>query len=144
MLLHAGHPFSWRAWHLDAPIVGACLLALGLYIFAAQRSETGSNGTAGAWLRAGSFTLGLFGIYVALNSPIDVAAGHLLSMHMVQHTLLTAIAPPLVLLGLTPGVVRPLFRLPVAGALLRLLTMPVVAGPLFVLNMWLWHVPAFY
>ena len=61
------------------------------------------------------FTLALLGLVVALVSPLDDLADHyLLSMHMVQHLLLTLVAAPLIaygapitlLLRVTPGEFR--------------------------------------
>ena len=46
-----------------------------------------------------SFLAGLIVIYIALASPLDAFASWLLSVHMVQHLLLTMVAPPLILLG---------------------------------------------
>ncbi|MGC1481746.1 MAG: cytochrome c oxidase assembly protein [Chthoniobacterales bacterium] len=46
-----------------------------------------------------SFLGGLFCIFIALCSPLDAFARFLLSVHMVQHLLLTMVAPPLLLLG---------------------------------------------
>jgi cytochrome c oxidase assembly factor CtaG/polyferredoxin len=47
-----------------------------------------------------SFASGLLVLFVAIASPLDAFAGLLLQVHMVQHLLLTMVAPPLVLLGL--------------------------------------------
>jgi putative membrane protein len=46
-----------------------------------------------------AFALGLFALWVALGSPLAALHHQLLSIHMVQHVLLMAIAPPLLLIG---------------------------------------------
>lgn len=46
-----------------------------------------------------AFVGGLAAIWVAAGSPLSVMDHQLLSVHMVQHLLLMAVAPPLVLLG---------------------------------------------
>jgi putative membrane protein len=51
-----------------------------------------------AW-RAGSFLLGLFLIWVAIESPIGGLDHELLTVHMLQHLLLMTLAPPLIWLG---------------------------------------------
>lgn len=103
------------------------------------------------------FGLGLAALTVALLSPIAVVTGLLFSMHMVQHVLLTVIAPLLILLGapqLTclwglPGDLRggvgtllrptgPLHRM------FHILTHPLVAAPLFFATVAIWHVPSLY
>jgi cytochrome c oxidase assembly factor CtaG len=87
------------------------------------------------------FGLGLLTLWVALETPLDVISDHYLdSVHMLQHVLLGFIAPPLMLLGLSPQVAARLASVPV----IRLVTEPVpaqvIAGSLMVI----WHVPAFY
>ena len=49
-------------------------------------------------------------ILVALVSPVDGLAPHLLVIHMVQHVLLLDIAPILLILGLNKGLLRPVTR----------------------------------
>ncbi len=51
-----------------------------------------------AW-RAVCFLAGVLAILVAIASPLDALSGVLLTAHMVQHLLLMAIAPPLLVLG---------------------------------------------
>ena len=49
------------------------------------------------------YCLGVLAIYVATGTPIhDLSEQYLLSMHMVQHLLLTLVAPPLLIAGI-PG-----------------------------------------
>jgi cytochrome c oxidase assembly factor CtaG/ferredoxin len=104
-----------------------------------------------------SFLAGLIVIYIALASPLDAFASWLLSVHMVQHLLLTMVAPPLILLGapflpmlsgLPRGFVRsglgPFLNDPRLKKVGGLLVHPFFAGPLFMLSNVLWHMPAFY
>jgi putative copper resistance protein D len=91
---------------------------------------------------------GLAVIDIALQSIIERYDTTLFSVHMVQHILLTLVAPPLLALGapitLVLRVVRPEVRhlvvLPILHSrLLRLLTFPVVAWLLFASVMWGTH-----
>jgi cytochrome c oxidase assembly factor CtaG len=104
-----------------------------------------------------SFLLGLAAIFVALTSPLDAFAGWLLTVHMVQHLLLTMLAPPLILLGwpmlpmlggLPRGVARnalgPFLTSPALHRVGRLLVHPYFAGPLFMVSNLAWHTPALY
>ena len=88
--------------------------------------------------RAVSFLLGLFSLWVALASPMDVFNGFVLTAHMLQHMVLMMIAPPLVLMGapLVPmvrglaglcrtRVCRTVLELALAGRIGRTLTHPV-------------------
>jgi putative membrane protein len=47
----------------------------------------------------GAFLAGLFALWIAVGSPLAAFDEALLSIHMVQHILLMAVAPPLILLG---------------------------------------------
>ena len=87
------------------------------------------------------FGLGLLTIWVALETPIDTISDHYLdSVHMFQHVLLGFVAPPLMLLGLSPEMVGRLVRAP--GV--RAITEPVPAQLLAGVVMVAWHVPALY
>ena len=62
---------------------------------------------------------------------------------MVQHLLLGDLAPLLLLAGLTGPLLRPLLALPPVRAL-RVLVHPLVALPIWVANLYLWHLPFAY
>jgi cytochrome c oxidase assembly factor CtaG len=93
--------------------------------------------------RATLFVVGLFLIAVPLNSPLETIAIHyLLLMHLLQNVMIADWAPPLLVLGLTPGMRRVVAAR--GGRSLAWLT-----RPRFVLPFWLvvWygvHLPAFY
>ncbi len=107
--------------------------------------------------RVWAFLSGLFALWVALASPMDVFNGWLLTAHMLQHMVLMMLAPPLILLG---APLIPLVRgLPVSAArefagpflnwrptqrLGQILTQPVFALVLMGLVMLGWHIPALY
>jgi cytochrome c oxidase assembly factor CtaG len=104
-----------------------------------------------------TFLAGVATVIVAVASPIDAFAGLLLGIHMLQHVLLTMVAPPLLWLGapalpllrgLPAGVAKrglgPFLAwppLPMAG---RALVHPVVAWLALVVATLLWHLPAPY
>lgn len=91
------------------------------------------------------FLLGSLAMVVALVSPIStLGEGYLLSMHMVQHLLITAVAPPLFLLGTPRWLLRPLVQTRPTLAIGRFLTSPLVAFLLFNIVFVGWHVPQFY
>jgi putative membrane protein len=80
---------------------------------------------------------------IALSPPLESRADDLFSFHMLQHVLLGDLAPLLFVLGLTGPLLRPLLALrPVAA--LRPLAHPLVALPLWTVNLYLWHVPFLY
>ncbi len=107
--------------------------------------------------RLACFLGGLAAIYVSLASPLDAFASFLLIAHMVQHLLLTMIAPPLILLGapqlpLLVGLPRrfvsqalgPFLHWPLLKAVLHRLMHPALCWALFILSNLLWHIPALY
>lgn len=87
------------------------------------------------------FTSGVVVIWAALETPLDPLGDHYLQLaHMVQHMLLMAVAPPLLLLGLTPPMAALLMRIP--G--LRSITEPVPALCLYAFAILGWHLPFVY
>jgi len=87
------------------------------------------------------FGLGLIMLWVALETPLDTIADHNLdSVHMLQHVLLGFVAPPLMLLGLSPGMVGRLVRVPGVRAITGPVPAQVVAGVVMIA----WHLPALY
>jgi len=105
--------------------------------------------------RVGSFSLGLFSMWVALASPIATWDEALLTGHMIQHLLLMTFAPPLILLsepvmvllhGLPRRFVRsiigPLFRCRPVQQLGRGLAQPALCWLAAVAALVVWHIPA--
>jgi cytochrome c oxidase assembly factor CtaG len=91
------------------------------------------------------FIVSMLVMFLALASPLDeLGDEYLFSAHMVQHLLITLVAPPLLLLG-TPGwLLHPLLRNRVLLGIGKALTHPFVAFFLFNMNFWLWHAPSLY
>jgi cytochrome c oxidase assembly factor CtaG/ferredoxin len=107
--------------------------------------------------RLTAFYAGLATILIALISPLDAFAGWLLTVHMIQHLLLTMVAPPLILYGtpylpLLSGLPRH-FLIDGVGPFLtsatlrkvgRFVTHPVFCWSAFVLTSVAWHTPPMY
>ncbi|HLF79879.1 MAG TPA: cytochrome c oxidase assembly protein [Dehalococcoidia bacterium] len=138
-LLHVGHSLGLSSWHLEPTIIAGSLIVLGLYIYQSGRVAEALD----EW-RIFAFLCGWLAMFLALASPLDGAAHRLLSMHMLQHVLLTTVGPPLVLLGLPPPMLEPLLRRPRLAVWLGRVTNPAFTGALFIVNMWFWHVPPVY
>ena len=133
-------------WNWDPTILVGLALQAGAYLACVgplRERFPGSEPVAPA--RVQTFLLGSLVLFIALCSPIETLGdGYLLSAHMIQHLLITLIAPPLLLLGTPRWLFRPLLRLPLALPIGRLLTNPVVAFLSFNIAFAAWHVPAFY
>jgi putative membrane protein len=85
--------------------------------------------------------LGLGTLWVALETPIDTIGDHYLdSVHMLQHVLLGFVAPPLMLLSLSPQMVGRLTRLPGVRAITEPVPAQVIAGVVMIA----WHLPPLY
>jgi cytochrome c oxidase assembly factor CtaG len=133
-------------WNWDPSILLGTALVVGVYLSALGpfRSRFDSSERT-APSQALWFLFGIGVIFLALVSPLDALSdGYLLSAHMLQHTLLMMIAPPLVLLG-TPGwLLRPVLLRPSILPVAKFLTSPAVAFLLFNGNLLLWHIPVLY
>jgi putative membrane protein len=144
------HVPGWGSWSV-VPLLWIGLLAAGAwYVWMMRRVRrlTGKSVGPGHW---GFYAAGLLVLLIALGSPLNTLAVHwLLSAHMIQHTLLSDIAPPLIILGLRApvlplGVPAPLLkRLAHRGTLGRVwgvLTKPYVALPLWAGTLLAWSYP---
>lgn len=86
--------------------------------------------------------LGATALLVAVAvTPIHALGMHyLLTMHLLQNVVLAEWAPLLVVLGLSPALASTLAR----RAIVRTLTNPFVALPLWLANYMIWHLPWVY
>jgi putative membrane protein len=89
------------------------------------------------------FAAGMLLITAALVSPLAHMGGELLLAHMAQHLLIGDIAALLIVLGLTGPLLQPLLAIRVVDRL-RILTHPLVALPLWAVNLFAWHLPVLY
>jgi cytochrome c oxidase assembly factor CtaG len=102
-----------------------------------------------------AFVSGLLAVWIAVCSPLEVFDDALLSAHMVQHLLLMAVAPPLLLLGapvvpflhgipkvLVRGVLGPILRWRWIQWLGHTLTNPVLCLLAPSIALLGWHFPA--
>ncbi len=123
------------SWPLD-PTVYAGLVALFLgHAWLARRVDDAKP------KHTFYFGLGLIALWVALETPIDTISDHYLdSVHMLQHVLLGFVAPPLMLLGLSPRMAGLLVRFPFVRAITEPIPAQVVAAGVMIA----WHLPALY
>src|ERR1700728_4842641 len=98
------------AWDF-APSVLLGVLAFGLlYMRGWLRAREPGQPHPPGYGRLALYMSGLIVVLIALVSPIDVLGKQLLFMHMIQHVLLLDIAPILMILGLTKGILRPITK----------------------------------
>jgi cytochrome c oxidase assembly factor CtaG len=138
MLAHsAGTTWSFEPLQLVPLVVGALLYA--------KRARTLSRkGTPVAWWRPVLFGLGVLLVAVALVSPVAaLGEQESFAFHMVQHLLLGDLGPLCIVAGLTGPILRPLLSVRAVRAL-RFLAHPLVALPIWTLNLVVWHLPFFW
>jgi cytochrome c oxidase assembly factor CtaG len=118
------------------------LIAAVLY---AKRAATlaGRGRPVPVW-RQVCFGSGLLVIGLATLSPLgDRLADELVLAHMVEHVAMADLATLLMVLGLTGPLLQPLLGLPVLRHL-RVLVNPLVAFPIWAIDLYAWHIPWLY
>ena len=136
----------WTHWHAHPDVLVGLALLQGAYLLGvgplreryglADRTDPRQTAT---------FTLGVLVVFFSLLSPLHILSDrYLFSAHMLQHVLLTLVAPPLLVLGTPDWLLRPFLRRDAVFRLFRLMTRPVAAFVLFNLVFSAWHMPALY
>jgi len=146
----------WHHWSFDPWALVPLMLAHWLYGRGLLRAwaRAGAGRILPVW-RAGCFLAGELVLVAALVSPLDPLGETLLTAHMTQHILLTAVAPPLLVLGLpvrawtwaAPRSWRRLGAAPAARTLVGLvdaLGRPLSATVVSSAVLWVWHAPALF
>jgi len=114
-----------------------------LSVFYGKRSRTlARQGRAVPAWRQACFYAGMLTIAGALTALGDLS-DELLTAHMVEHLLLGDIASLLIVLGLTGPLIAPILRVKFFDRL-RVLAHPLIAFPLWAIDMYVWHLPFFY
>jgi putative membrane protein len=143
-------------WRVEPPLF-AIVIAVLLYALGMRKRV---SRTRRPRAEAAFFAAGLGALVLAYDSPFATLDGELFWVHMTQHMLLLAVAPPLILLGrpwatiarslpagirrrITFGLVRGAWSAPLRAAARRL-TGPTPALVLFLGTLVAWHLPALY
>jgi putative membrane protein len=132
--------FSWAAWWSPWMILFFGAIAAGyVYItgpgrFRVKDAEPVSK-TKKFW-----FLSGVFFLYLAFGSPIDLLGHLMFSFHMVSMACAYIIAAPMLLAGTPEWLLRPIGRIPgIRG--LRFMVNPIVTLLLFNLVFSIYHIP---
>lgn len=134
----------WRyQQHLEIWVLVIGLLIAFVYAIRVVGPKVVASGEVISRKQVGNFSLMIFLLLISTDWPLhDIAEEYLYSMHMLQHTILTYIIPPLALLA-TP---EWLFRLLVGqGRTYRViwfLTRPVIAAVTYNAVLLITHIPA--
>ena len=108
---------------------------------AGQSTSPGSPTTAQRATFFGALVL----IFLSLNGWLhDLSDYYLFSAHMIQHLVLTLVAPPLLIMG-TPGwMLRPALRWPIVRTLASRTTTAPMCFAIFTVVLAAWHLPPVY
>lgn len=148
------HAPGWSSWSFDPTAILALLAASYVYVRMYRRARAAARpGAVGAGHWA-PYAGAIATLAIALLSPLDaIGESRLLSAHMLQHVLLSDVAPALIVLGLRSPVL-PLGLAPAAlravasrgrwGRALAIVTSPWVAIPLWAVATWVWAIPAMF
>src|SRR5277367_262159 len=142
-----------QSWVLPVPVTLALVVAALVYLRGWYRLRSLLPNVASTW-RLTCFMGGVLALWIALGSPLAAFDDDLLSIHMVQHILLMAVAPPLILLGapalpllhgLPQSFVRsglgPILRWPPLQRLGHVLTHPIFCWLAATVTLIAWHSP---
>jgi putative membrane protein len=125
------HPYSWS---LHAEVLVLVPILAAAYAFGAREDRPRR-------VRVVAFLCGLALIVAVFVTPVEeIALHYLLTAHLLQNVVLAEWAPALCLLGLPPALAARIER----RRLVRRLTHPLVALPLWLATYFLWHLPPAY
>jgi cytochrome c oxidase assembly factor CtaG len=135
-------PSLLTPWSFEPLQIAPTLIVAALYL---KRSRTlAQRGTPVPRVRRASFWTGIGLVVLALNSPIDaLGEEHFFFVHMIQHVIIGDLAPLCFVVGMTGPILRPVFALP-GFERLRVLAHPLIALPIWAVDLYLWHIPLFY
>ncbi len=130
--------WQWRPY----PGVWLFVAALGLgyaWLLGRAPASDGRRATPG---QIASFTLGLLSLWLVTDWPVGaLGAGYLVSVHTGQWLVYSLVAPPLLLIGLPPGLLQRWAATPASARALRILAHPAMALAVFNLVLFATHLP---
>ncbi|MBH65645.1 MAG: hypothetical protein CL784_03940 [Chloroflexi bacterium] len=145
------------AWDFSSPPAIIFLLLAGVYVIGSIRLAMRSDTDSDYWSKVAASLFGFVLLAISLAGPLDYYSGELFASHMAQHIVIAMFSAPLLLMARPmPAYIwalpRPI-RIGAGTALtgsgvivraLRALTRPVVALPLFIGTLYVWHIPEAY
>jgi putative membrane protein len=117
------------------------LALLGMLYAWRVRALAFSGHPVPGWRQA-CFYAGFVTIGAALTS-LGSTSQELLFVHMIEHLLLGDVAALLIVLGLTGPLIAPILKIRLFDRL-RVLAHPLVAFPLWTVDLYMWHLPVLY
>lgn len=149
-LLHTGARLSPTNFTVHPSTVIGIIGLAAVYEYGARTAERseGAPGQQPAAPRPGQrvcYYAGLATMFLSLNGWLhDLSDTYLFSAHMVQHLLLALVVAPLLIMGTTGAMLRPLLALRGVGPLARWITNPMRCFAIFNVVVAGWHLPPMY
>ena len=128
---------------LSADIFVLALAVLYWVPYHRRAGRLARDGHAVPRWRQACYAGGIVVLIVALSTPLGDLSEKLLVAHMVEHLLIGDLAALLIVLGLTGPMIAPLLRIGLFNRL-RVMTHPLVALPVWALDLYAWHIPVLY
>src|SRR6202521_1979133 len=141
-----------ESWSAPLGVNLALCLTAVVYVRGWFRVHSASQNLISVW-RLAAFLAGIVSVWIALGSPVNAFDDVSISVHMVQHLLLMAIAPPLLLLGapklpllrglpqsITRSVAAPFLRWALVKSVGRRITNPAICWLAATFALIGWHV----
>lgn len=134
----------WRyQQHLEIWVLIIGLLIAFVYAIRVVGPKVVHSGEVISRKQIRTFSLMIFLLLISTDWPLhDIAEEYLYSMHMLQHTILTYIIPPLALLAIPEWLFRLLVGQGRAYRVIRFLTRPVIAAVTYNAVLLITHIPA--
>jgi hypothetical protein len=134
-LAHVGGPIL-----APLQVTGVVVLA---FMYLRRAATLAARGTPVPTWRLICFAAGLVLIVAAYVAPVAHIGEELLLAHMIQHLIIGDIGALLLVLGLTGPLLQPVLSIEFFSRL-RVLAHPLVALPLWAINLYVWHLPVLY
>lgn len=135
LLAHVGGPIL-----APLQITGIVLIA---FMYLRRAATLAGRGQPVPTWRLICFGVGLMLIVLAYVAPVAHIGEELLLAHMAQHLIIGDIAALLLVLGMTGPLLQPILSIEFFSRL-KFLAHPLVAFPLWAINLFVWHLPALY
>src|SRR6202050_5929076 len=145
-----------QSWSAPVAVDASLCLAALLYARGWNRLRIVAKRQFPVW-RLAAFFAGVLTVWIAICSPLEALDDVSLTFHIVQHLLLAAVAPALLLLGapelpllrglpqsLARGVVSPFLRLPFTRKVGQVISNPAICWLVATLALIGWHIPAVF
>lgn len=130
--------------HVSGPVFEPLQLvpaAIAAALYAKRTRTLAQGGKAPPVWRQWCFFGGLVLMVLTLVSPIAAISDELFFAHMAEHLLLADFGALLLVLGFTGPILAPILK---RAGWLRVLGNPLVALPLWAVDLYFWHAPAMY